>query len=531
MQTIFSHFLGLAIQSLLRNRVQTALAMIGVTVGVSALVTSISLGRGAREAIQDQLLAAGVNMIVVTAGNYQVERGNGGGGVEADHGSIEAPTAKDLLNALQIAGLLPERGGFTNADWRPQANGTQTAAYFSDTRPGRYLNVHFEDDPFAVHDHPTASERLGDSMAGLGSAATLTVDDARAIQSRIPGIQYTASGVHENARITVDDEAGQQWFTRLHGTEADLPRIRSGWFFPHGKFLTPRQVENAEQVMVLGRVVADKLFGAGVNPVGKTVLLWNQPFAITGVVDSKSWATQPTTGDDQFDAIYVPVSTVHKLLNLSKLNTITITTKSAGDTTRIAGEIVDLLRQRHGITDTMADDFTVKTQAEQLLGKGLSPELARVVAGNMESVDDLTIDKLSQSLERANRTMMVLLAGIAGVSLLVGGIGVMNLLLLSVTQRTREVGLRIAMGARGRDIAIQFIVEAISLCLAGGLIGAALGIFIASGVEQVFQWSTDISILSTVLAIAVAVLLGILSGVYPARRAARLDPIGALHSE
>jgi len=524
-----SLFLPLALQSLLRNRVQTILAMLGVTVGVSALVTSIALGRGAQEAISDQLLAAGVNMIIVTAGNYEVEQ-SGGGGVEADHGSIDDPRVKRLLKDYLIA-REQSRGGFTTAAYYPGVQNLQSMEYSAANNSGRYLQAHFEDDPFAAHDHPTASERLGDSMAGLGAAATLTLDDARAIATQIPGVQFTASGVHENARITVDDEEGRQWFTRLHGTEAALPQIRSGWYFPFGEFLTEKQVENSEQVMVIGRVAADKLFGVGNNPVGKSVLLWNQSFEIVGMVDSQSWATQPTAGDDQFDAIYIPITTVHRLLNLSKLNTITVTSESAGETTRIAGQIKDLLRQRHGITDMMADDFTVKTQAEQLLGKGLSPELARVVAGNLESVDDLTIAKLSQSLERANGTMMVLLAGIATVSLLVGGIGVMNLLLLSVTQRTREVGLRIAMGARRRDIATQFIIEAVSLSLIGGILGAILGIFIASAVEEFFQWSTDVSVLSTAIAIGVAMVLGILSGVYPAQRAARLDPIGALRSE
>ena len=513
-----SHFLSLAINSLLRNRVQTALAMLGVTVGVSALVTSVALGRGAQEAIHDQLLAAGVNMIVVTAGNYEVEQTNGGA-VEADHGMVDDPRLKYLLENLLVSLQRSQEGRFSNA------------VYNGNTAPGSFIGVHFEDDPFASHDHPTASERLGDSMAGLGAAATLTLEDARAIESRIEGVQYTASGVHENARLTLADDEGKQWFTRMHGTEADLPMIRSGWFFPYGKFLTPQQVENSEQVMVIGRVVSDRLFGEGVNPVGRNVLLWNQTFEITGMVDSRSWASQPAAGDDQFDAFYVPVTTVHKLLNLSKLNTITITTASSGDTTRVANQVTELLRQRHGITDMMADDFTVKTQAEQLLGKGLSPELARVVAGNLESVDELTVAKLSQSLERANRTMIYLLAGIAGISLLVGGIGVMNLLLLSVTQRTREVGLRMALGARGRDIATQFLIESVSLCIIGGIAGAVIGALISSGVEQFFQWSTDVSVLSSVAAIAVAVLLGMVFGVYPAQRAAKLDPIGALHSE
>ena len=290
-------------------------------------------------------------------------------------------------------------------------------------------------------------------------------------------------------------------------------------------------MNNAEQVMVLGRVVADRLFGVSVNPVGEKVLLWNQEFEIVGVVGSRTWTAQPTAGDDQFDAVYVPVSTIHRLLNLSKLNTITVTTRSAGETTQISRQIVDLLRVRHGISDQMPDDFTVKTQAQELLGSGLSPDLARVVAGNMTSVDELTIEQLSSSLQRSNRTMLALLAGVAGVSLLVGGIGVMNLLLLSVTQRTREVGLRMAMGARGSDIAMQFVLESLVLSLLGGLLGAFVGVIAANVLETFFQWSTDISFLSIFIAIAVAVLLGMIASVYPARRAAILDPIGALNHE
>jgi len=282
---------------------------------------------------------------------------------------------------------------------------------------------------------------------------------------------------------------------------------------------------------VLGRVAADKLFGEGVDPVGQNVVLWNQPFEIVGVVGSTSWAAQPVAGDDQFDAIYVPVTTVHRLLNLSKLNTITVTTASAGDTTRIAGEITELLRQRHGISETMADDFTVRTQAQEMLGKGLSPELARVVGGNLATMEQLTIEQLTASLTKANRTMLALLAGVATVSLLVGGIGVMNLLLLSVTQRTREVGLRMALGARRMDIARQFVSEAVVLSLIGGVLGAGFGMLAARSLEEFFQWTTVVSPLSTVIAIAVAAVLGVVSGVYPASRAAQLDPIGALQHE
>ena len=503
------HFIGLAAQASLRNRTQAVLAMLGVMVGVGALVTSLALGRGAQEAIHDQLVAAGANMIVVTAGNYQVQK----------------PQGSD------------EAAGHNASLWEPRPAVPMLVASFRDYGPPLpsgatgFRRVHFEDDPMAVHDHPTAKERLGDTMAGLGAAATLTRDDAAAIRAKIPGIQFVSSGVHENARVSADSASGKTWFTRLHGAESELPVIRRGWTFPHGEFLTEKQVERAEQVMVLGRFAADKLFGEGVNPVGRTVMLWKQPFKVVGVVGSRSWAVQPSAGDDQFDAVYVPVTAIHKLLNLSKLNTITVTTASAGDTTRIAGEIVTLLRERHGITDQMADDFTVKTQAQQLLGKGLPPDLARVVAGNLQGVDQMTIESLSQSLTRANWTMLALLAGVATVSLLVGGIGVMNLLLLSVTQRTGEVGLRMALGAHRSDIALQFVLEAVLLSLIGGVLGTVFGYAAASGLEGVLSWSTIVSPWSAVLAILVAAVLGVVAGVYPARRAAQLDPIQALRHE
>jgi putative ABC transport system permease protein len=509
-------FLALAFHSLLRNRLQTALAMLGVSVGVGALVTSIALGRGAQQAIDDQLRAAGANMIVVTAGNYQIQREQRGDSV-AGH---EARLDDDYRRKWRDIPVVADRytgSTLRPALWRPDG--------------GRLICVHYEDDPMAIHDHPTAKERLGDAMAGLGAAATLTREDAAAIRQEIPGIQHVASGVHENARILAGTNNGPMWFTRLHGTEADLSVIRTGWTFPHGSFLTQREVDGSEQVMVLGRVVADRLFGADKNPVGREVRLWNQPFRVTGVIGSRSWATQPAPGDDQFDAVYVPVTTVHRLLNLSRLNTITVTTKSVGDTTSIAKQITELLRRRHHIRVSMADDFTVRTQAQQVLGRGLPPALARVVAGNMASVDQLTIEKLSASLQRANWTMLGLLAGVATVSLLVGGVGVMNLLLLSVTQRTREVGVRIALGARRSDVAAQFVFEAILLSVVGGLLGTLCGVLASSGLEQIFHWSTAVSPVSAVLAMTVAALLGLVFGVYPARRAAQLDPIEALRHE
>ncbi|TXS92054.1 FtsX-like permease family protein [Parahaliea maris] len=506
------HYFSVALRALLRNRAQAALAVLGVCIGVGALVTSLALGRGAQEAIADQLLAAGANMIVVTAGNYQAGRSH------------------DYTAPADHASLLHQSGHYYVANLRRQGPAL-SSALFNPADNFLFRPVHFENDPMAVHDHPTAKERLGDTMAGLGAAATLTIEDARAIRDSIPGVHLVVSGVHENARLTVENAPKQRWLTRMHGTEEQLPEVRPGWSLPYGRFFNRNEVDDSAQVLVLGRVAAERLFGAGVDPVGETVLLWNQPFEVVGVVDSRSWASTPAVGDDQFDAFYVPVTTVHQLLNLSMLNTITVTTRAIEGTSQVADQIQTLLRDRHGITESMPDDFTVKSQAEQVLGKGLSPDIARIVSGNLARVDDLTVAQLSGSLQRTNRTMLALLAGVAAVSLLVGGIGVMNLLLLSVTQRTREIGLRMALGARPNAIATQFLIESLLLSLCGGVLGALLGLISASSLEGVLQWSTVVSPLSTVLAIGVAALLGIAAGVYPATKASRLDPIGALHHE
>ena len=536
------HFLLLALHALLRNRTQTGLAMLGVMVGVGALVTSVALGRGAQQSVEEQLRAAGANLIMVNAGNFAKGReqntdpdGNiGHTANDPDRIAPRTPGAPDAARLMQVAFraepyVVPGRADALSFarlghGYTPAANGWSRA-------PALLLPVHFEDDPLEMHDHPTAKDRLGDVTAGLGSAATLTREDAAAIAA-MPGVQHVVSGVHENAHIFVaDDPKKTQWFTRLHGTEWALPQIRSGWTITHGRFLTKSDVDQSAQVMVLGRIAADKLFGEGVDPVGKTTLLWNQRFKVIGVVGSRSWATQPVAGDDQFDAVYVPVSTINRLLNLSKLNTIAVTAASVGDVSRLSKQVKLLLRGRHKIAEETPDDFTVVTMAQQAIGKGIPPQLARVIAGNLETVDQITIEQMSNSLRRTNLIMLALLAGVAIVSLLVGGIGVMNLLLLSVTQRTREVGLRIALGARRKDIATQFVLEALLLCVVGGALGVLCGVLAAGGLQQFFQWSAVVSPLSALIAMFVAALLGIAFSVYPARRAALLDPIEALRHE
>jgi ABC-type antimicrobial peptide transport system permease subunit len=240
----------------------------------------------------------------------------------------------------------------------------------------------------------------------------------------------------------------------------------------------------------------------------------------------------PAPGDDQFDAVYIPFSTVHRLLNLSKLNDITITAASTGDVTRVMAEVTKLLRQRHRITEERPDDFTVTTQARQALAKGgMRADVARAVVGNVGGLEKVTLEQLSKTLDRATRTMTALLAGIAAVSLLVGGIGIMNIMLLSVTERTREIGIRRAVGARARDVRSQFILEAVALSLAGGVIGILAGLVAARGLSQYLRWSTTISPGAVLLSVGVAAAVGIFFGWYPAKQAARLDPIQSLRYE
>src|SRR5437870_6304494 len=431
---------AIAVRALGRNRLQTSLTIVGMTIGVAAVLAMIAIGTGAEAAIGDQIRAAGMNLIVVTAGNYTVKSTDDFGG-----GAVEPSAALGLPDPL----------------WRRALSLVEPT-----------LLAHPEDDPMEKHDHPTARQRLGDSEAGLGSASTLTAEDADAIRG-IRGVQYVAEGLHQNVHVAADSK---RWFTRLHGTDLQLPLIRRAWTFPNGRFFSAGEQSRAEQVVVLGAVAAERLFG-GENPVGRSVSIWKQPSRVVGVVTTASWMVAPAPGDDQFDAVYVPFTAVHRLLNLTKLNDITITAASTGEVSRIMNDVTMLLRARHRITDEKPDDFTVTTQARQALAKGgLRPDVARAAGGNVSGPDKVTLEQLGKTLDRATRTMTALLAGIAAVSLVVGGIGIMNIMLLSVTERTREIGIRRAVGARARDVRSQFVLEAVALSISGGLIGVIVGL-------------------------------------------------------
>jgi putative ABC transport system permease protein len=291
----------------------------------------------------------------------------------------------------------------------------------------------------------------------------------------------------------------QNWSTRLEGTDIDFPLIRQ-WPVRYGMFFSPQDVNSASKVAVLGKTVSDQLFGADVDPSGQMIRVRNQPFKVIGVMESKG---QGTFGNDQDDTIFAPYTTVQKRLQgQQNIQNITISATSAEATSQVADAVAAVMRVQHKLVAGEPDDFTIRTQ---------------------EEIADIRTAALD--------TMTNLLAGIAGVSLLVGGIGIMNIMLVSVTERTREIGIRMAIGAKGRDVLLQFLVEAIVISLLGGGIGIALGFGMADLATKVWDYPASVPLNAVAMAFGFSAMTGIFFGFYPARKAAALDPIVALRYE
>jgi putative ABC transport system permease protein len=330
---------------------------------------------------------------------------------------------------------------------------------------------------------------------GMGSAGTLTVEDVDAIGREISGV----AGISPEVRTVTQVVAGNQnWATQVLGESPDYFEIR-GWALADGAPFTDRDVRSANKVAVIGRTTARQLYG-GDSPIGRIVRIKNVPFVIVGLLTPRGLSVM---GSDQDDVLIVPYSAAMKrVMGTTTLRSINIQAASASLLASMPQQITELLRQRHRIGPGRDDDFTVRTQQD-----------------------------IAEAATETSRVMTTLLGAIASVSLIVGGIGIMNIMLVSVTERTREIGIRMAVGAHARDILMQFLLEAIVLSMAGGVIGIAVGIVTAKVLSVVANWPTLISVESIAVAFLFSAAVGIFFGFYPARKASRLDPITALRYE
>ena len=402
-----SELLRVGAQALSRNRMRSALTVLGIVIGVAAVIATLAIGQGARAAVQAQIRALGANTLTV----------------------------------------LP---------------GTITAS---------------------------------GARSGMGSTTTLTPDDAVAIKAECAAVEAVAPAVRTVAQVVYGN---LNWSTAIQGTSPEFVFVRQ-WPVASGVFITDSDVRGAAKVCVLGQNVTQQLF-AGADPVGQTVRIKDVPFRVVGVLTAKGGQG---FGGNQDDIVVVPITTAQrKLMAITYVQSIAVSAVSEKEVTDATNQITDLLRQRHRIRADADADFFIFTQQE-----------------------------IANSAEATSKVMTLLLASIAAVSLLVGGIGIMNIMLVSVTERTREIGIRRAIGARRRDILMQFLVESAFLALAGGTLGVALGIGAATLITQIARWPTLIQPAAVGLAFGFASMVGVFFGYYPAHRASRLDPVEALRYE
>ena len=399
----------IAYRALARNKMRAALTMLGVIIGVAAVIAMVSIGQGASASVQAQISNMGTNLLFVSAGAQNV------GGVRSGTGD----------------------------------NGTNT----------------------------------------------LTEDDLQAIQREVPSVSMMSPMVNSRSQLVVGN---QNWNTSIQGVSEQLPGIRK-WTVDSGEFFTESDVRSGARVIVLGQTIVDNLFN-GMDPVGQSVRVMNLPFRVVGVLGRKG---QDPQGRDQDDIAFAPYTTVQKkLLGTTRIQIAYVSAMSADATYTAQVQISDLLRQRHKLSGNQPDDFTVRNMSD-----------------------------IAEAANETNSIMTWLLGSIAGVSLLVGGIGIMNIMLVSVTERTREIGVRLAIGARSSAVKKQFLIESIVLSLTGGTIGILLGIAASLAIPMMLGWPTLVSTTAIIGSVIFSAAVGIFFGYYPARKAAALDPIEALRYE
>jgi putative ABC transport system permease protein len=406
-----SHTLQIALQAMLRNKLRSFLTMLGIIIGVFAVIATVAVGDGATSRVQDLFASIGTNMLIIV---------------------------------------------------------------------------------------PGASQQAG-AFGGFGTQPTLTWDDLKAMRTEVATVRYAAALLHKPMQVQSEDH---NWNTSVNGTSPDYFAIRT-WAAARGTLFTQSDLDGHTKSAILGQTVVGKLFGPSFDPLGQNIRINSVPFEVVGVLESKGQSMQ---GQDNDDVVFIPETTYQSKIQggLQKYvnGTIVIGADSEDDTGRAQTQVAALLRDRHHIAPGAADDFNIRNLAD--------------IAG---------------TLTAATGALTVLLAAIAAVSLLVGGIGIMNIMLVSVTERTREIGLRMAIGAKGRNILAQFLAESLVLAVSGGIVGILLGVTTTQILARRFGWTIPIRPEIIVLAVGFSCLVGVVFGLFPARKASRLDPIEALRYE
>ena len=406
------NLIRIALRALQRNKLRAFLTMLGIIIGVGAVIAMVAIGQGSKKSIQDQLSSMGSNMITIRP-NSNV---TAGGGARVD------VTTTNLQ--------------------------------------------------------------------------TLTLDDIKAIQSQAQYISEVSPAVQGRGQVI---NGALNWPTTMQGVSPDFLTIRN-WPLKEGASFGDEDVKGAAKVCLIGQTIVDNIFDRGDDPVGKTIRFNKIPFKIIGVLSEKG---ENAFGQDQDDILLAPYTTVQKrILAIPYIQTIYASSSSSETSEPATQEISQILRTSHKLTNNEQDDFTVRTQAE-----------------------------LISTFSSTSQLLTVLLAAIAGISLLVGGIGIMNIMYVSVTERTKEIGLRMSIGARGIDILMQFLIEAIVISITGGVLGVLLGLLASKLINVFLSWPTLVSESSIVLSFVVCAITGIFFGYYPAQKASRLDPIEALRYE
>lgn len=342
---------------------------------------------------------------------------------------------------------------------------------------------------------PGANSPSGGVRLAAGSNISLTNKDAKAIASQVADVSYVAPAVSQQYQLIYGN---QNWKTSVQGTTPEFLDVRN-YKIGSGTFFTNSDVEARARVAVLGQTVATNLFG-GISPVGQTIRVGQAPFRVIGVLESKG---QSSMGQDQDDLVLVPLNTAQeRLMGITYLNSISVQVNDEKAIDRVQEDITTLLRTRHRLAEGTDNDFTVRN-----------------------------LTALMETMKENTNTITLLLGNIAAISLLVGGIGIMNIMLVSVTERTREIGIRKALGAKFRDVLLQFLIEAIFLSVTGGLFGILLGVAGPYVISMIAGWGTVVSWLAIFASFTVSVIIGLFFGIYPASKAAKLNPIDALRYE